>query len=125
MRSIDVLGRPGSLGSDGLKWWIGRVAPRSSWAPYATLVNDKDVGLTDADSQTDVYYNRVKVSVVGYHEHITNPYDLPWAHIMATPMLPTGYGFQEHTHYLEGGESVFGFWMDGDDEQKPVVLGVF
>tara|TARA_R100000008_G_C3586197_1_gene172531 strand:+ start:1735 stop:3933 length:2199 start_codon:yes stop_codon:yes gene_type:complete len=125
MLDTDVLGRPGSLGSDGLKWWIGRVAPRSSWAPYATLVNDKDVGLTDADSETDVYYNRVKVSVVGYHEHITNPYDLPWAHIMATPMLPTGYGFQEHTHYLEGGESVFGFWMDGDDEQKPVVLGVF
>jgi hypothetical protein len=89
------------------------------------LVNDKKVGQDSANGEIDIYYNRVKVSVVGYHDKITNPVDLPWAHIMATPMLPSGYGYKEQTHYLEGGESVFGFWLDGDDEQKPVILGVF
>lgn len=121
----EVLSRPGSMGSDGLKWWIGRVAPRSAWVSGGTLVNDKDVGVDSANPEIDIYYNRVKVSVVGYHDRITNPVDLPWAHIMATPMLPSGYGFKDATHYLEGGESVFGFWMDGEDQQKPVILGVF
>ena len=37
----------------------------------------------------------------------------------------SGYGYKDQTHYLEGGESVFGFWLDGDDEQKPVIVGVF
>ena len=121
----EVLSRPGSMGSDGLKWWIGRVAPRSAWVSGGTLVNDKDVGQDSANPEIDIYYNRVKVSIVGYHDKITNPVDLPWAHIMATPMLPSGYGFKDHTHYLEGGESVFGFWLDGEDQQKPVILGVF
>ena len=121
----EVLSRPGSMGSDGLKWWIGRVAPRSAWVSGGTMVNDKDVGVDSANPEIDIYYNRVKVSVVGYHDRITNPADLPWAHIMATPMLPSGYGFKDATHYLEGGESVFGFWMDGEDQQKPVILGVF
>ena len=121
----EVLGRPGSMGSDGLKWWIGRVAPRSAWAGSALLVNDKDVGKKTNKPEIDIYYNRVKVRVVGYHDQIANPNDLPWAHILATPMLPSGYGYKDHTHYLEGGESVFGFWMDGEDEQKPVILGVF
>ena len=121
----DVLTRPGSMGSDGLKWWIGQVAPRSAWAGSGTLTNDKEVGVKSYQPEIDIYYNRVKVKVVGYHDQIANPYDLPWAHILATPMLPSGYGYKEQTHYLEGGESVFGFWLDGDDEQKPVIVGVF
>ena len=121
----DVLTRPGSMGSDGLKWWIGQVAPRSAWAGSGTMTNDKDVGVKSYDPEIDIYYNRVKVKVVGYHDQIANPYDLPWAHILATPMLPSGYGYKDQTHYLEGGESVFGFWLDGDDEQKPVIVGVF
>ena len=74
----EVLSRPGSMGSDGLKWWIGRVAPRSAWVGGGTLVNDKDVGVDSANPEIDIYYNRVKVSVVGYHDRITNPVDLPW-----------------------------------------------
>jgi len=121
----EVLGRPGSMGSDGLKWWIGRVAPRSAWADAGLLANDKDIGRKVNEPEIDIYYNRVKVQVVGYHDQIANPRDLPWAHILATPMLPSGYGYKDHTHYLEGGESVFGFWLDGEDEQKPVIMGVF
>jgi hypothetical protein len=108
-----------------VNWWIGVVAPRSAWADGGLLTNDKEVGLKSNDPKIDVYYNRVKVKVVGYHDNITNPRDLPWANLLASPMLASGYGFKEQTHMLEGGESVFGFWMDGEDEQKPCIVGVF
>jgi hypothetical protein len=108
-----------------VNWWIGVVAPRSAWADGGLLTNDKEVGLKSNEPEVDVYYNRVKVKVVGYHDNIQNPRDLPWANILSTPMLASGYGFKEQSHMLEGGESVFGFWMDGDDEQKPCIVGVF
>ena len=108
-----------------VNWWIGVVAPRSAWATSGLLINDKEVGIKKLEPEVDVYYNRVKVRVVGYHDQIKDPYDLPWANILATPMLSSGYGGKDQTHYLEGGESVFGFWMDGEDEQKPCIVGVF
>ena len=108
-----------------VNWWIGVVAPRSAWADSGLLTNDKEVGLKSNNPEADVYYNRVKVKVVGYHDKIVNPYDLPWANILASPMMASGYGGKDQTHYLEGGESVFGFWMDGEDEQKPCIVGVF
>ena len=108
-----------------VNWWIGVVAPRSAWAGSGLLTNDKEVGLKSNNPEADVYYNRVKVKVVGYHDNIRDPKDLPWANLLATPMLASGYGFREQTHMLEGGESVFGFWMDGEDEQKPCIVGVF
>jgi hypothetical protein len=121
---VDLLEGSESFGKN-LKFWIGVVAPRSSWAGGGTLINDKEVGVKKNKGEVDVYYNRVKVRVVGYHDKIKDPYDLPWANILATPMLASGYGGKDHTHYLEGGESVFGFWMDGEDEQKPCIVGVF
>jgi len=121
---VDLLEGSESFGKN-INWWIGVVAPRSAWAAGGTLINDKEVGVKKLEPEVDVYYNRVKVRVVGYHDQIKNPYDLPWANILASPMLASGYGGKDQTHYLEGGESVFGFWMDGEDEQKPCIVGVF
>ena len=121
---VDLLEGSESFGKN-LKFWIGVVAPRSSWASGGTLINDKEVGVKKNQGEVDVYYNRVKVRVVGYHDQIKDPYDLPWANILASPMLASGYGGKDQTHYLEGGESVFGFWMDGEEEQKPCIVGVF
>jgi len=121
----EVLSRPGSMGSDGLRWWIGQVAPRSAWAGAGLLINDKSSGRSDNKPEQEIYYNRVKVKVVGFHDKIADPNDLPWAHVVNSPNVSSGYGFKDSTHYLEGGESVFGFWLDGEDEQKPVILGVF
>ena len=120
----NILEGSNTFGSDGLKWWIGQVADRSVWADSALLSNDVDDGRKDYLGESEVYYNRVKVRVVGYHDRLAEE-DLPWAHIAATPMLSSGYGQKYHTHYLEGGESVLGFWIDGTDEQKPVITAVF
>ena len=116
----NILEGSNTFGSNGLKWWIGQVADRSVWADSALLNNDVDEGRADYGGDAEVYYNRVKVRVVGYHDRLAEE-DLPWAHIAATPMLASGYGMKYHTHYLEGGESVLGFWIDGTDEQKPVI----
>ena len=114
-------------GSDtfGISWWIGQVAPRETWAEKTLLKNDKNVGVSDRAGSDVVYPNRVKVMVTGYHDRIEDPDELPFALVMGDPFQNNGYGSAPNTHQLEGGESVIGFWIDGEDEQKPVITNVF
>ena len=115
----------GSDGLTGVNWWIGQVAPREYWAKNTLLKNDKDVGVAGRKGDINVYPNRVKVRVVGYHDQIEDPNDLPFASVMGNPFISSGYGLAPNTHQLEGGESVLGIWIDGEDEQKPVITNVF
>ena len=111
----------GSDSFTGINWWIGQVAPRDTWAENTLLKNDKDVGVAGRKGEENVYPNRVKVRVVGYHDQIEDPNDLPFASVMGNPFISSGYGAAPNVHQLEGGESVLGIWIDGDDEQKPVI----
>ena len=115
----------GSDSFTGINWWIGQVAPRETWAENTLLKNDKDVGVAGRKGEENVYPNRVKVRVVGYHDQIEDPNDLPFASVMGNPFISSGYGNAPNVHQLEGGESVLGLWIDGDDEQKPVITNVF
>ena len=115
----------GSDSFTGINWWIGQVAPRETWVENTLLKNDKDVGTASRKGEHNVYPNRVKVRVVGYHDQIEDPNDLPFASVMGNPFISSGYGAAPNTHQLEGGESVLGLWIDGDDEQKPVITNVF
>ena len=115
----------GSDSFTGINWWIGQVAPRETWAENTLLKNDKDVGVSDRKGENNVYPNRVKVRVVGYHDQIEDDNELPFASIVGNPFISSGYGSAPNLHQLEGGESVLGVWLDGDDEQKPVITNVF
>ena len=115
----------GSDSFTGINWWIGQVAPRETWAENTLLKNDKDVGTSDRKGENTVYPNRVKVRVVGYHDSIEDPNELPFASILGNPFMGSGYGSAPSAHQLEGGESVLGVWIDGDDEQKPIITNVF
>ena len=115
----------GSDSFTGINWWIGQVAPRETWTENTLLKNDKNVGKSSRKGKTNVYPNRVKVRVVGYHDQIEDPNDLPFASVMGNPFISSGYGAAPNLHQLEGGESVLGLWIDGDDEQKPVITNVF
>ena len=115
----------GSDSFTGINWWIGQVAPRETWAENTLLKNDKDIGVVGRKGDINVYPNRVKVRVVGYHDQIEDPNDLPFASVMGNPFISSGYGLAPNAHQLEGGESVLGIWIDGDDEQKPVITNVF
>ena len=43
--------------------------------------------------------------------------------MVGSPFMASGYGSGHNLHQLEGGESVLGMFVDGDDEQKFVITG--
>ena len=107
------------IGKDGFIWWIGQVAPAEVWRTEKSRV-DTEVG--------EGWAYRCKVRIIGYHsfddQKLSNE-DLPWAHILtsADSGAPGQGGFGK-THGLVGGESVLGFFLDGEDGQQPTIMGV-
>lgn len=107
------------VGKDGFIWWIGQVAHPNSWRTEESDLSDKD-----RDSK---WAYRCKVRIIGYHTFDGNVLpddDLPWAHIMLDPAYGSGQGGLGKRHNIVGGETVFGFFLDGDDAQQPVVVGL-
>ena len=108
------------IGKDGFIWWIGQIAPADSWRTDKSRVDTpKDEG----------WAYRCKVRIIGYHsfdDQILPNEDLPWAHILtsADSGAPGQGGFGK-THGLVGGESVLGFFLDGEEGQQPVVVSTF
>jgi hypothetical protein len=47
----------------------------------------------------------------------------PGAHIMLGTSDGNSQGGLGKTHKIIGGETVFGFFLDGDDAQQPVIVG--
>ena len=107
------------LGRDGFVWWLGAVSvPASSKSSTSNLPAKKD--------KEPLYYNRVKVRIFGYHTKDGGKLpdtDLPWAHILVPPGAANGVLSQGQAHQYKGGETVFGFFLDGDDGQQPVIVG--
>ena len=116
---LATLGKVNSIGKDGFVWWIGQVAPPQSWRDVNA--NIRNSGAKPA---------RVKVRIVGYHPfdpegNILPDDDLPWAEVLADPYSGSGQGGLSESLTLVGGERVLGFFLDGDDAQQPVVMGLF
>lgn len=102
------------IGKDGFSWWIGQVAHPDYWKKAADYFNG------------DWNY-RCKVRIIGYHPFsgsILSDADLPWAQVMIDPAFGSAQGGTGKTLDLKGGETCFGFFLDGDDAQQPVVLGL-
>jgi hypothetical protein len=86
-------------GKDGFVWWMGVVE----------------------DRQDPLKLGRIRVRCVGWHAEnkMLLPTDmLPWAMPAYSPNNASTYAPKE-------GDMVFGFFMDGENGQSPVVLGVF
>jgi hypothetical protein len=86
-------------GKGGFVWWTGVVE----------------------DRQDPLKMGRCRVRCVGWHadNNAHLPTDmLPWA----IPAYPTN---NTHTYAPKDGDMVFGFFMDGDNAQNPVMIGVF
>lgn len=110
------------LGKDGFIWWIGQVADPKVWRNEYSRVDGDDTG-------DNSWAYRCKVRIVGYHTFDTNVLkdeDLPWAHVLtsASDGSPAQGGLGK-THQMVGGESVFGFFLDGEEAQQPVVMSCF
>ena len=101
------------IGRDGFRWWIGQVAPEGA---QGEQINGGGWG------------NRRKVRIMGYHPYDTMELpneDLPWAQCMLPTTTGTGAGNNATNVKILPGDSVFGFFMDGDNAQIPVIIGAF
>lgn len=109
------------IGRDGFIWWIGQVPDAKFWkGNIPTLPQNKPSDLPG-------FKYRVKVRVLGYHTSDLTKLpdeDLPWALVMLPTTAGAGSGGNAVTPRFSGGEFVFGFFLDGDNGQQPVIIGM-
>ena len=97
------------VGKDGFYWWIGEVE----------------------DNEDPLQIGRVKCRVLNYY---TTPKggtatelkteDLPWATVLQPTDQAGSWGLGKSSGWLQPGAIVMGFFMDGQDAQMPLVMGV-
>ena len=101
------------IGRDGFRWWVGQVAPEDA---QGSQINGGGWG------------DRVKVRILGYHPEddieLKNE-ELPWAHVLKSPEAGSGRAGRGKPPKISPGDTVLGFFLDGDVAQQPVILGVF
>ena len=99
------------LGRDGFTWWLGQIAPFSA---------------TESQDGANGWGCRYKVRIMGYHPYTTaelEDEDLPWAIVMRPPGTGTGSGGMSKTIHYNQGDTVIGFFLDGDNAQQPIIMG--
>ena len=105
------------VGRDGFIWWIGQIAPAKSWKSNIPA---------NPNSPSAGFAERYKVRIMGYHtadpETLTDD-QLPWAQVMYPITAGGGPGGAFQSANLTQGTFVFGFFMDGEDAQNPVIMG--
>ena len=113
-----ALGKTNFVGKDGFNWWIGQIAPPQSWRPVNAYL-----------SRDEYKHNRVKVRIIGYHPfddegNVLPDVDLPWAEVLIPTHSGSGQASLSETMILAGGETCIGFFLDGEDAQQPVIVGL-
>ena len=102
-------------------WWMGQIADDSTW-------RDNELPHKFSDKYSSPGWGkRYKVRIIGVHdkEEETIPSDqLPWANIMYPVTAGAGQAGSHQSANLRQGMFVFGFYMDGQDMQVPVIMGV-
>lgn len=90
-----------NMGEEGFRWWLGIVE----------------------DIQDPKKLGRAKVRIINEHDDLDTS-DIDWAHVMlpTTSACVDGVG---DTPNLAVGSRVFGFFMDGNEKQMPMIIGSF
>ncbi len=108
------------LGKDGFIWWIGQIASEEKWIANLSTTPTKTT------KQQKGFDFRYKVRIMGYHtaspSDLTDD-DLPWASVML-PVTAGTSGGARSTPQLRQGNFVYGFFLDGEDAQTPIIMGV-
>lgn len=101
------------IGRDGFRWWIGQIPPLESMGKQI---------------EGGGWGNRFKVRILGYHPYsevdLPNE-DLPWAQCLIPTTAGSGAANVSTGVQLQQGDIVFGFFLDGDNAQIPVILATF
>ena len=110
---------PGFLGGS-FYWFIGQVADDSTWRENQNPEKFEEL------SEMPAWGYRYKVRIVGYHdqeESEVTAEELPWAQVMYPVTAGTGHGGSYQTPAIKQGSFVFGFFLDGKDQQTPIIMG--
>ena len=108
------------VGRDGFIWWIGQIASEISWKE-----NIPGLPLND-NSEIKGFGERYRVRIMGYHTANINEIpdqELPWAYVMYPVTAGGGGRSSSQSANLTQGNFVFGFFLDGENAQLPVVFG--
>lgn len=115
-----TLFNPGFLGG-GFNWWIGQIADDSTWR------DNISAGKIANKNSVPGWGYRYKVRIIGLHdqeEETINSKELPWAQVMYPITAGGGQAGASQTPNIRQGMFVFGFFLDGQDQQVPVIMGV-
>ena len=109
------------VGKDGFIWWIGQVVTESWIKNYSgSTAAGEDL------NQQKGFGERYQVRIMGYHtaDPIVLPDDqLPWASVMYPTTAGGGVNSKTKSR-MDTGSFVYGFFLDGDDAQHPVIMGI-
>jgi len=111
---------PGFLGGSFL-WWVGQIPNDENWRE-----NTKPQKFKSSDEVPGWGY-RYKVRIIGLHdqdEATIKSDQLPWAQVMYPITAGGGQGGSFQTPAIKQGNFVFGFFLDSQDLQVPVIMGV-
>ena len=103
------------LGKDGFRWWIGQIAPEDAQGDQINQIGN-------------AWGCRMKVRIYGYHppnETELKNEDLPWAQVLLSTQGGSGKANRARSLRISPGDVVMGFFLDGDEAQLPVILGIF
>jgi len=109
------------VGRDGFNWWIGQIPPEESWRENKT--GKRDASNTAAKG----FGERYRVRIMGYHTANADDIpddELPWAYVMYPVTAGGGGRGSSQNANLTQGTFVFGWFMDGEDAQLPIIMGV-
>ena len=119
-----MVGRPlfnkGFVGQDFI-WWIGQVADDSYWRDNILPAKYENA------EQIPGWGYRYKVRIFGLHdlgEEVIKSENLPWAQVMYPTTAGAYLQNSGQTPMIRQGNIVFGFWMDGSDQEVPVIMGI-
>ena len=110
---------PGFVGAQ-FNWWLGQVADSRTWRD--------NMNNSPFDNAEDIpgWGYRYKVRIMGLHdggESVIPSDQLPWCQVMSS-VWGGGQGGSFQTPGIKEGMFVFGFFLDGSDEQVPIIMGV-
>jgi uncharacterized protein YoxC len=110
----------GFLGAS-FNWWVGQIADDSTWRDNILP------GKFETANQIPGWGRRYKVRIIGLHDQGETEIksdQLPWAQVMYPVTAGGGQGGSGQTPNLRQGNMVFGFFLDGQEQQVPVIMGV-
>ena len=118
------------LGRDGFYWWVGQIPNEDVWKENISGFPAKE------NTESKGFGERYRVRIMGSHldswsNDASNESpdipdeDLPWATVMYPVTAGGGPGGSSQSANLTQGTFVFGFYLDGEDGQQPVIMGTF